>query len=59
MSESRTDDREEPARPRPPQDVPTSEPSGDPKKDQEPNAWLREGADAPDAADIADPDKQQ
>ncbi len=57
MSESRTDDHEE--RARPPQDVPTSEPSGDSKKDQEPNAWLREGADAPDAADIADPEEQQ
>ena len=26
---------------------------------QEPNPWLREGADAPDAADIEDPSEQR
>jgi hypothetical protein len=26
--------------------------------DEEPNPWTREGPDAPDAADIEDPDKQ-
>lgn len=29
-----------------------------PTGDDEPNVLLREGADAPDAADIADPDRQ-
>ncbi len=31
---------------------------GDPEPTDEENPWLREGADAPDAADIEDPDKQ-
>jgi hypothetical protein len=31
---------------------------GDPPTD-EPNPWLREGANAPDAADIEDPDEQR
>jgi len=26
---------------------------------EEPNPWLKEGADAPDAADIEDPDEQR
>jgi hypothetical protein len=32
--------------------------SSDDKPEQEPNPLLREGADAPDAADIEDPDEQ-
>ncbi len=29
-----------------------------PTKKEEPNVWLREGTDAPDAADIEDPETQ-
>jgi hypothetical protein len=29
-----------------------------PPTEQEPNVWMREGADAPDAADIEDPETQ-
>lgn len=32
---------------------------GDPATEEEPSPWLREGADAPDAADIEDPDRQR
>ena len=35
------------------------EPDGSDDPPQEPNPWLREGADAPDAADIEDPSEQR
>ena len=35
------------------------EPDGTADKPEEPNPWLKEGADAPDAADIEDPDEQR
>ncbi|HUP55649.1 MAG TPA: hypothetical protein VM408_09095 [Methylomirabilota bacterium] len=35
------------------------DPEGSGSKREEPNAWLKEGADAPDAADIADPSEQR
>jgi hypothetical protein len=42
-------------------DSPPKQPDIAPPKDpdaEEPNVWLREGADAPDAADIEDPKTQ-
>jgi hypothetical protein len=39
-----------------------SDPDGtaeEPAKPEEPNPWLKEGADAPDAADIEDPTTQR
>ena len=35
------------------------EPDGTSDPPQEPNPWLKEGADAPDAADIEDPSEQR
>ena len=35
------------------------EPDGTGDAPREPNPWLREGADAPDAADIEDPSEQR
>jgi hypothetical protein len=35
------------------------EPDGTTDKPEEPNPWLKEGADAPDAADIEDPGEQR
>ena len=34
-------------------------PATDPETSEEPNPWFKEGADAPDAADIEDPDAQR
>ena len=34
------------------------EPESPSEPAEEPNPWLKEGADAPDAADIEDPDEQ-
>ena len=36
-----------------------AEPDGTADKPEEPNPWLKEGADAPDAADIEDPSEQR
>jgi hypothetical protein len=36
-----------------------SDPDASGAKPEEPNPWLKEGADAPDAADIADPSEQR
>ena len=35
------------------------EPDGPAEAPEEPNPWLRDGADAPDAADIEDPSEQR
>jgi len=35
------------------------DPDGTAAKPEEPNPWLKEGADAPDAADIEDPSEQR
>ena len=35
------------------------EPESPAEPPEEPNPWLKEGADAPDAADIEDPDEQR
>jgi hypothetical protein len=35
------------------------DPDGSAGKPEEPNPWLKEGADAPDAADIEDPSEQR
>jgi hypothetical protein len=35
------------------------EPDGTAEKPEEPNPWLKDGADAPDAADIEDPSEQR
>ena len=35
------------------------DPDGSANKPTEPNPWLKEGADAPDAADIEDPSEQR
>lgn len=35
------------------------DPDGSADKAEEPNPWLKEGADAPDAADIEDPSEQR
>lgn len=35
------------------------EPDGGVSPPEEPNPWLKEGADAPDAADIEEPDEQR
>jgi hypothetical protein len=35
------------------------DPEGTADKPEEPNPWLKEGADAPDAADIEDPSEQR
>jgi hypothetical protein len=35
------------------------EPDGTAETPEEPNPWLRDGADAPDAADIEDPSEQR
>jgi hypothetical protein len=35
------------------------EPDRGSEQPEEPNPWLKEGADAPDAADIEDPDEQR
>jgi len=35
------------------------DPDGTAEKPEEPNPWLKEGADAPDAADIEDPSEQR
>jgi hypothetical protein len=35
------------------------DPDGTAEKPEEPNPWLKEGADAPDAADIEDPSTQR
>jgi hypothetical protein len=35
------------------------EPDGTAEKPEEPNPWLKDGADAPDAADIEDPGEQR
>jgi hypothetical protein len=37
----------------------TPEPESPAEPPEEPNPWLKEGADAPDAADIEDPDEQR
>ena len=37
----------------------TPEPESPAEPAEEPNPWLKEGADAPDAADIEDPDEQR
>jgi hypothetical protein len=37
----------------------TPEPEAPDEPAEEPNPWLKEGADAPDAADIEDPDEQR
>lgn len=37
----------------------TPEPESPAEPPEEPNPWLKEGADAPDAADIEDPDAQR
>lgn len=37
----------------------TPEPESPAEPPEEPNPWLKEGADAPDAADIEDPDTQR
>ncbi len=36
-----------------------ADPDGTADKAEEPNPWLKEGADAPDAADIEDPSEQR
>jgi len=36
-----------------------ADPDGTAEKTEEPNPWLKEGADAPDAADIEDPATQR
>jgi hypothetical protein len=36
-----------------------ADPGGTTEQPEEPNAWLKEGADAPDAADIEDPTEQR
>lgn len=38
---------------------PTTEPESPAEPAEESNPWLKEGADAPDAADIEDPDQQR
>jgi hypothetical protein len=38
---------------------PERDPDGSADKPEEPNPWLKEGADAPDAADIEDPAEQR
>jgi hypothetical protein len=37
----------------------TPQPESPAEPPREPNPWLKEGADAPDAADIEDPDEQR
>lgn len=52
------DPRHDPAMPAPPPSEAIEESTKPEPRHQEPNPWLREGTDAPDAADIEDPDTQ-
>jgi hypothetical protein len=59
MTDERTQDRDPRFDPDRTADDKGKEPRGDrPATDKDDSPWTREGANAPDAADIADPDEQ-
>jgi hypothetical protein len=58
MTDERTRERDSRVDPEQPKDRPEDEPRPD-STDEDPNPWTREGADAPDAADIEEPDEQR
>ena len=64
MTQERADDRDPRFDPDRSPDASGDEPNDDGEQDQRPSSdegaspWTREGADAPDAADIAEPDEQ-
>ena len=58
MTDERTPERDPRVDPEQPEDRPEEEPRPD-GTDENPNPWTREGADAPDAADIEEPDEQR
>jgi hypothetical protein len=58
MTDERAPERDPRVDPERAKDRPEDEPSPD-STDEDPNPWTREGADAPDAADIEEPEEQR
>jgi hypothetical protein len=59
MTDERTREQDPRVDPERAKDRPEDAPRPDSTDEEDPNPWTREGADAPDAADIEEPEEQR